>query len=269
MQLCPVCDALLPPPVMRGGLPLQSCPGCAFRGIDLEQWAYPYAGEDYYASLTDAPDVEWRHPFLLHRVAGVRRYQASGRLLELGAGMGETALALAHAGFCVDAVEESAKAVSFLKKHHPTVAWHQAEIGDFLIRAPEGAYDIITLFHVLEHIPRPRRVIAALPRLLKPGGLVVIELPNPDGLHARLKGDRWHYLQRHHVNYLGLSTLRRLMADHGFSLLGHEGKYHFSHPQGVWWKDAVKFLLAKIGFADILCTWWRCTPTATFGRSNR
>ncbi|MBF0177103.1 MAG: methyltransferase domain-containing protein [Magnetococcales bacterium] len=256
MQHCPLCDADLFPTVKRAGLPLQSCPACGFVAIDLEQWQSPYAGGEYYADLT-APHVDWQRSFLQHRVAGVRRFLPSGYVLELGAGIGETALALAQAGYRVDAVEESPKAVSYLQANHPTVSWHQAEILDYLAHTPDATYDAVTLFHVLEHIPRPHRLAKELSRVVSSGGIAAIELPNLAGLQARLKGERWHYLQAHHVNYFHLGTLQRLMEPHGFELLGHEEKYHFSHPQGVLWKDRIKSLLAKIGFADILCTWWR------------
>ncbi|MBF0152657.1 MAG: class I SAM-dependent methyltransferase [Magnetococcales bacterium] len=256
MRQCPLCDQDLSPPKMLANLPLQSCRSCGFLGIDLDLWQSPYVEEDYYADLVQ-PSVDWQRPFLQHRVAGVRRHRRSGRALELGAGMGETALAMAQAGFHVDAVEESQKAVTFLQAHYPMVTWHQAEIMQFLENTPDGTYDAITLFHVLEHIPRPRRVVGELSRVLSPEGVVAIEVPNLAGHHARFKKERWHYYHPHHVNYFHLGTLRFLMESQGFSLLEHEGKFHFSHPQGVWWKDMIKFSLAKIGFTDILCTWWR------------
>ncbi len=61
----------------------------------------------------------------------------------------------------------------------------------------------------------------------------------------------------HHVNYFTLETLHALMEPHGFTHLGHEGKYHFSYPQDHLLKDGVKYLLARLGFTDVLCTYWR------------
>ncbi|MBF0136999.1 MAG: class I SAM-dependent methyltransferase [Magnetococcus sp. DMHC-1] len=224
--------------------------------MDLDLWQSPYTNKDYYADLS-TQNIDWKRIFLQKRVTGIRRYRQSGHVLELGAGLGETALAMAHAGFRVDAVEESQKTVSYLKTHHPLVTWHQSDIKHFLEHAPDANYDVIMMFHVLEHIPHPKQIIQELSRVLMPDGILVVEVPNLAGLHARIKGEHWHYFLPHHVNYFCLATLRHLMEPQGFTLLEHEGKFHFSHPQGVWWKDTLKFILAKVGFADILCTWWQ------------
>jgi len=193
--------------------------------------------------------------FIQHRVKQIRRYVSSGRCGELGCGLGETAIALARHGFTVEAVDESSNAVNFLKARYPEVSWHCERLDAFLERATES-FDVITLYHVLEHIPFPGAICDLIARVVRPEGLLVVEVPNVAGLHARLWRWKWWYWLDHHVNYFHIGSLRRLLEPRGFRLLEVEGKYHFSHPQGVLWKDVLKGTLARIGFADVICTYW-------------
>jgi SAM-dependent methyltransferase len=58
----------------------------------------------------------------------------------------------------------------------------------------DSFFDVITLWHVLEHLPDPVQTIEECRRILKPGGLFVIALPNFDSLQARLSGKYWFHL---------------------------------------------------------------------------
>jgi SAM-dependent methyltransferase len=56
---------------------------------------------------------------------------------------------------------------------------------------PGAAYDAVTLWDVLEHVHEPRATLAEAARLLRPGGALILGLPNPDSLEARLLGPHW------------------------------------------------------------------------------
>ncbi len=253
---CPICDARMVGAWRSKELQFAACTSCGFVGIDLETWQSPYNGRDYYVE-NNMPSTDPERSFIRHRVERIVRYRSSGRCTELGSGLGEMALALATAGFAVDAVEESPVAVSYLKERYHEVNWHCSNIIDFVSSCDDEAYDVATLYHVLEHVPPPKRICKDLSRILSKGGLLVVEVPNVAGLHARLKKERWWYFLPHHVNYFTSTTLGRLLDPLGFDLLQVEGKYHFSYPQGVLWKDVLKYSLARLGFSDVICTYWR------------
>lgn len=61
----------------------------------------------------------------------------------------------------------------------------RARVEDSTLVAP-GSLDLVTLFHVIEHVDQPRTVIAKLASWLAPGGIVAIETPNRASLDARL-----------------------------------------------------------------------------------
>src|SRR5262249_36644736 len=118
------------------------------------------------------------------------------------------------------------------------------------------SFDAITMFHVLEHIPYPKDVMKLVDEALIPQGIVVIEVPDVAGGHARLRGKRWDYYINHHVNYFDLRSLQQLMTAFGFRRLLVKRTYHFAFPQGHLLKDLVKGTLAAVGLNSIIRTVW-------------
>jgi len=65
----------------------------------------------------------------------------------------------------------------------------EIHIGDILTaRVTPGSFDVLTAFHLLEHVPDPVAVVRRMLEWLAPGGLVIIEVPNAGGLGASLFG---------------------------------------------------------------------------------
>lgn len=253
---CPICRSSAIRVGAHGEFPILRCraPDCGFRFFDLEKWRSPYDEKDYYTDLRTQdlrPDGSW----IKARVDIVRRFKPHGTVAELGCGIGETALAFANAGYQVTGVEESKAATDFLRKEYPTVDWRNEDVLGFLDNKPY-LYDVATMFHVLEHIPEPKRVVEKLVAALKPDGIAVIEVPDASGGWARLKGAKWDLCVDHHVNYFDMRSLRRLFGLYGFRLVYRQPTYHFSHPQGDFLKDVVKGTLAWLGLNAIVRTVW-------------
>jgi SAM-dependent methyltransferase len=59
---------------------------------------------------------------------------------------------------------------------------------------PPESFDVITMWHVLEHLPDPQATLAEAHRLLRPGGVLLIAVPNFGSLQARLTGPYWFHL---------------------------------------------------------------------------
>lgn len=256
MMDCPICRSRAEVWRHVGGVPVLRCESkaCRFRFFDLEHWCASYIDADYYEDWTPGP-INESLPWIQARVDIVKRLKSSGAVADLGCGISETAIALTKAGFSTIGVEESAKAINFLKSRYPSTEWVNENILDFATRNP-GAFDVVTMFHVLEHIPRPENAIRLVDRSLRPGGIVVIEVPDVDGGIARFKGERWDYFVNHHVNYFSVKSLQNLMQQFGYRRRYLERTYHFSHPQGDMLKDMVKGALARLGVNSIIRTAW-------------
>lgn len=227
---------------------------CKFIGLDLETWESPYSAADYYPDIKNE-DVNPHRPFIRKRVSFIRRYVGGGKFVDLGCGLGETAIAASVAGFDVWGVDESQNAIAFLNHNYPAVHWTCNQLDTFL--QGNERFDVIALFHVLEHIPHPRGFTSILRTSLFPTGFLVIEVPDTHGGLARLRGRRWEYWLAHHVNYFSTVSLRRLLEPCGFRLVHSEKHYHFGYPQGILWRDAIHGTLAKIGLNSIIRTIWQ------------
>lgn len=102
--------------------------------------------------------------------------------------------------------------------------------GSFPDLAPELAarYDVVSMFHYLEHSTEPTRELAAAREALRPGGLLLIEVPDPKSRFARLLGRWWlPWLQPQHLNLMPAVNLRRRLGDLGFTVvLEQHGEPH-------------------------------------------
>jgi SAM-dependent methyltransferase len=75
-----------------------------------------------------------------------------------------------------------------------------------------AGFDAVTLWDVLEHVERPVDFLRACIERLRPGGHLLVNVPDLESLPARLMGARWPLLLPEHLNYFSLASLRRCAA---------------------------------------------------------
>ncbi|MGH8901028.1 MAG: class I SAM-dependent methyltransferase [Egibacteraceae bacterium] len=94
--------------------------------------------------------------------------------------------------------------------------------GSFVDLAPDlaGAYDVVSMFHYLEHTMDPQRELEAAHMALRPGGHLLIEVPDPESRWATLLGKWWPgWLQPQHLHLIPVGNLRRRLEELGFAVV--------------------------------------------------
>ncbi len=130
-------------------------------------------------------------------------------LLDVGCGGGTFLQEALGAGFDARGLENSPEAAAIADK----VAAGRVHLGSESDLVEQGLqFDILTLFHVLEHMPDPFRYLKTLRNLLKPGGTIFVQVPNSASLQAGVFGSRWYGFDcpRHLYNYSAFSVLHLL-----------------------------------------------------------
>ncbi|WP_428955151.1 class I SAM-dependent methyltransferase [Streptomyces sp. cg35] len=83
-----------------------------------------------------------------------------------------------------------------------------------------GRYDAMSMFHYLEHSLDPREDLKAAHRVLRPGGHLMIELPDPESHYAKLLGKWWvSYFQPQHLHFIPLANLRSELTALGYTVV--------------------------------------------------
>jgi len=116
---------------------------------------------------------------------GIRR---EGKCLDVGCATGELLAELKGRGYDVRGVEPDAKAAEYARAKHGLTVWTGA-IHD--VPDTEKPFDLIVLWHVLEHVSDLRGNLARLHDLLRDGGRLAIAVPNPLSRDARVYGSDW------------------------------------------------------------------------------
>ncbi|MBW8484782.1 class I SAM-dependent methyltransferase [Actinomadura parmotrematis] len=86
-----------------------------------------------------------------------------------------------------------------------------------------GRYDLVSMHHYLEHTPDPQAELDAAAKILPAGGHLLLELPDPESMPARLLGRRWiGWLQPQHLHMIPLRNLEEALAARGLRVVARE-----------------------------------------------
>jgi len=225
-----------------GYLKLYRCVTCNF----VAQYPGPgrYTVVESYNEFYDLAFVEqgkeWmypeRIPVLRDIASRIAQRKNGGALLDVGCGDGLFIQQAQQQGFTCTGVEDSAALAGYAHKKTDADIIHGQYSRDMF---PAASFDVISFIQVVEHIPYPLPVLEAVKHHLKPGGLLVIEVPSihaPHFLAYRMTGIKAFVAPptgviESHVGYHSPNTMRRLTGSAGFtelSLVTGRWKYKYS-----------------------------------------
>jgi len=145
-------------------------------------------------------------------------YRRAKSILDIGSGRGYMLYYLKkYFGFAVaEGTQISRPAVEFSRNKLGLTIYDKD-----LLELPlqREKYDVVTIWHVLEHVEHPEHYIQRIFQILKPGGKLLIEVPNYNSWTRRRTGFYWLGLDlEYHLFFFTPSALARLVRKHGFAV---------------------------------------------------
>jgi len=150
------------------------------------------------------------------RYADLRGFRPGPDVLEVGCGTGEFLAAASDAGHRVTGLDLSQEAVTYARRRHPGLDVRCATLDSDDLR-PES-FDVVAGFHVLEHVADPVGLLRQMTRLLRPGGLVYVRVPNLDTWFRHVLGRNWWGFSVEHAGHFTDASLRLALAQAGLQV---------------------------------------------------
>ena len=139
-----------------------------------------------------------------------------GKVLDIGCGVGDFLHTAEMHGWECTGVEpsEDAKVIAQKRMHGRIISSEDLE------NIPEGYFDLITMWHVLEHVDDLKWQVEQLRRLIKPKGRIVIALPNYKSYDGQYYKELWAaYDVPRHLNHFNKTTLTKIFKASGLELV--------------------------------------------------
>ena len=185
----------------------------------LEKLPTYYESEDYI-SHTDGKRTFFEKTYHYIKNIAVRNklklinsQSKRGELLDIGAGTGDFLVAAKNDGWQITGIEPSEKPKSIAINKGISFAKDLTELKN-------NSFDVITMWHVLEHVPDLEFQIKELKRLIKPTGTIIIAVPNFNSFDAHYYGKFWAaYDVPRHFWHFSKTAIQKLFANENLKLV--------------------------------------------------
>lgn len=155
----------------------------------------------------------------------LKRLSSGSRALDIGCGTGEFIQYLKKNGFDPVGIEPSADAAIIAGSKNLEV--YNLNVEDFPSRCKSktsDTFDIVTLINVLEHVPDPANIVKIVKKILNPGGIVCIRVPNDFNAlqipaKKQLGKKEWWVAIPDHINYFSFDSLKSFLGKLGFEVV--------------------------------------------------
>lgn len=179
-----------------------------------------YYSSDKYISHTDSESTlteklyQRVKDFMLNKKLGwIKNYKASGKLLDVGAGTGDFLVEARKNDFEIYGVEPNDTARGMALHKDVTLEKGFKDLED-------QKFDVISMWHVLEHIPELKEEIASLYNLLDENGVLVVAVPNFKSYDANYYKEFWAaYDVPRHLYHFSQKGIKDIFLDFNFELV--------------------------------------------------
>jgi SAM-dependent methyltransferase len=249
--ICPLCGPQSGKAILSKASSFQiyACPKCRLG----QTVPYPEEsnGQEYYTNSDEHfanqyanGRIQW-HKYMGSLLDHAKPYVSSGSILDIGTGIGFMLEVAKERGFNeTTGIEPSPAAgrysreklgLNIIQGHFPSPALHGQQ------------FNLITLSHVLEHVPEPLVFLQAIKEYLKPGGVAVITAPAYNGLIVRVIQHRWYGFQpTQHIWQLTPKIVANMCKTAGLEVLKVSSE-SMDHGKGTSLRSLIFRFLAFIG----------------------
>jgi len=217
------------------GFPMFVCPSCAL------MWAKEtILPKEYYHDShveVNKGKLQSRLRNCKDRLRILKKYANIDNVCDVGTGEGIFLQALQKAGGKNSfGIEPNTKNVTFAQKNELDV--YEGSIEDLKECAKKRPIDVVTMYHVIEHVSNPLQSIQTIYDALPSGGYLILETPNLLGYTAKKAGKNWKLIYPEHLFYFNEENLAALLQKVGFEITRHGkrdfNQYHFSIGESLW-----------------------------------
>ncbi len=207
------------------------CRHCGLVWLEKNKWhasQQQYYSEQYYSEEYSGRK-NLRNLFL-YRFKLIKKYfKPQGKILEIGAASGDFLHLLQDIGYHVYGVELSKRAAEQAVRNY-NLNFFQGTLEEAAFAG--NYFDYIVMYHVLEHVPDPGATLKEAYRVLKPGGRILIEVPNVRSVDMYSKPLILNALDYpNHIYGFSRETLTKLVVDAGFKPVAFESSFPFLFAQ--------------------------------------
>lgn len=230
---CPICNSTQFSPflmckdytVSRETFQIISCNSCGFKFTnprpEEEKLGEYYKSETYISHsnskkgfINSAYQIVRKYT-LLKKLQLISKYYKTGKILDIGCGTGEFLNICKSAKWNTIGIEPDADARKKAIENYGLDVKVESEIKDL----ESESFDIISMWHVLEHVPRLNERIKDLKRLLKPNGIIIIAVPNCNSLDAKIYAKHWAaYDLPRHLYHFTPTDIESIFKNHGLGI---------------------------------------------------
>ena len=149
---------------------------------------------------------------LKNKLKLINKESQKGRILDIGAGVGDFLFVAKKDGWETIGIEPSDKAKIIAKNKGVFFVLDLSDLQDH-------SFDVITMWHVLEHVPDLENQISELKRLIKPNGTILIAVPNFNSFDAKHYGKFWAaYDVPIHLWHFSKTAIKKIFFKHNLEL---------------------------------------------------
>ncbi|HEX9596607.1 MAG TPA: class I SAM-dependent methyltransferase [Anaerolineales bacterium] len=238
---CPLCGGNSYKPAMQvpdrfasdGGMfQIVRCSHCEFFFLNPrpspESMSAYYQNPDYqpFLSTKESPPVWDRLYGVTRRFTipakrrQVEKYKKIGRVLDIGCGTGEFLVEMKQHGWQIAGLEKDARAAGYASRQ-TGVSITTSDLAD--AGYEPASFDLVTMWHVLEHLYTPAQTLRQIAALLKADGVLAVAMPNIGSQDAAYYKSEWVPLDApRHLLHFTPAAMRRLCEQSGLQVVHHQ-----------------------------------------------